>query len=183
MTARIPEEVQRWPVGETVERYTGHERTVKSIIYTVNLQDKVNKSEMVALLIEVLDLGHHAQTLAFLLCFTLALDDTSCLTLVDMPPEQAQNFTALPPARHRPIRRLESADRLRPFTLSRLSLTLVLLRQLRLCRCIHALCVGGRHCRATALGCLVGRGCGLLSCPVVNVPVVFVEESVVLLHQ
>lgn len=76
----------------------------------------------------------------------------------DMLPQQSQNLTPLPPLGHRPVRRLERPHRLRPLPGS-----------------------GGLvHCSVLQRGGLAGgKGDVGLGGPVVNVPVVFVEEAVV----
>lgn len=92
----------------------------------------------------------------------------------NMIPEQLQNLTLPPPLRHRPIRGAEIAHRLRPLATRRLTLN-------------HVVSVAGVGGARAALGDgRVGRGRvrrrrGLaLRRPVVDVPVVLVEEQVVL---
>lgn len=107
-----------------------------------------------------------------------------------MLPQQAQNLAIPPALRHRPVGRLERAHRLRPLpaprrtlppgigllSLARRGRALVLGRGLRGC--------GGGGRADAPLGRLLRRGRvgGGLRGPVVDVPVVFVEEEVVLLE-
>lgn len=83
----------------------------------------------------------------------------------NMHPQHVQNLTILPPLRHRPIRGLKRSNRLRPLARRPLALDLEVL--------------GG--CGAAG-GVRVGEL--LLLCrPVVDVPVVLVEEEVVLVEE
>ena len=110
-----------------------------------------------------------------------------------MRSQPGQNLTVLPPLRHRPVRRLEAAGRLRP--LARVSLVLpedlverllagglgVAVRRRGIGH-RGALGFGRGEIGARALGVGDGGGRGLLRGPVVDVPVVFVEEGVELLQ-
>lgn len=93
-----------------------------------------------------------------------------------MLPQQLEHLAAPPALRHRPIRGLVVADGLRPLALGRVAHgdDAVL---------VEVLGVGGdgsRGCLAVGNGRVGGRGGIVLGCPVVDVPVVFVEEEVVL---
>ncbi len=97
-----------------------------------------------------------------------------------MLPQHGQYLTILPPCRHRPIRRFESPYRLRPLPTPRRPLT----PRIRRRRAVDPCALRGRCGKfgAVAFGGLArGRG-RFLRGPVVDVPVVFVEEEVVLLE-
>lgn len=85
----------------------------------------------------------------------------------NMLPQPPQHLTPLPPSRHRPIRRPIRPQRLRPLPLRRLHYLplLFILRRLPLC-----VGCGGRS-RLLGLGS-----------PVVDVPVILVEETIVFGH-
>lgn len=93
-----------------------------------------------------------------------------------MVPQQAQDLTVPPPRRHRPVRRLVVADRLRPLAARGLALDLLdfVVRRRRRGRALGDAGVGVRLRRVRRLQL---RG------PVVDVPVVLVEEEVVLVEE
>jgi hypothetical protein len=119
---------------------------------------------------------------------------------LDMRPQPRQNLAVLPPLRHRPVRRLEPPRRLRP--LARVSLVLpenlverllagglgIAVRRRASISGRHgvghvgALGFGRGEIGARALGVGDGSGGGFLRGPVVDIPVVFVEEGVELLE-
>ena len=151
----------------------------------------------------VLQLRHETHPLARIRVLPnlniLTLQHTTRTTRLDMRPQPRQNLAVLPPLRHRPVSRLEAPSRLRP--LARVSLVLPedLVKRLLaggLGVGVRRARVGGRHgvghggalglgrgeigARALGVGNR-GRG-GFLRGPVVDVPVVFVEEGVELLQ-
>ena len=129
-------------------------------------------------LVEVADRRHHTESLALhLLNLALSISDTSSAPLLDVPPQQRQDLAVPPPRWNRPVRWLECANGLGPLAGAGLAFLLVLdLYVLTL----RILC---RKTISTALGCLVRGGRRLLRSPVVDVPVVLVQEQVVLLEQ
>lgn len=82
-----------------------------------------------------------------------------------MVPQKLENLTVLPSRRHRAVRRLERSDGLRPLSHGAITLDLKILG------------------RGRAAGWVGVRKFLLLSRPVVNVPVVLVEEEVVLVEE
>jgi hypothetical protein len=134
------------------------------------------------LLIKRLNIRHHPQPLPLLLPARLA----SSAPRFHMLAQLLQNLTVPPPHRHGPVRRLERPHRLRPLARCRLPLPLVLLLHhvvpLSLAVDIAPLRSGRGQVAAAAFRGLGAGRRGRLRRPVVDVPVVFVEEEVVLLE-
>lgn len=97
----------------------------------------------------------------------------------NVPPQHRQNLTVLPPLRHRPIRWLESSNRLRPLPTPRRTLPPFVRFGL-----VHRLALRHRRgeVRTAAFSRLVGGWGWFLCCPVVDIPVVFIEEEIILLE-
>lgn len=124
----------------------------------------------------------------------LALQHTTRTTRLDMRPQTRQDLAVLPSLRHRPVRRLEAARRLRPLARVRAVLPEDLVKRLLASRSVGdavrssrvrgrgALGFGRSEIGACAFGVRDGGRRGLLRCPVVDVPVVLVEERVELLQ-
>ncbi len=97
--------------------------------------------------------------------------------LNNMPPQHGQNLAVLPPLRHRSIRRLEGTDRLSPLAAPGCALSPLVGFGL-----VHwlALCRGSGEGGIAAFRRFMRGRRRFLRGPVVDVPVVLVEEEVVL---
>jgi hypothetical protein len=93
-----------------------------------------------------------------------------------MLPQQLQDLAIPPPLGHRPVCGPEVADSLRPLAGGWVALDDVLL--------VRGACGRGWRARDAGVGVRLGVGVGLeLGGPVVDIPVVLVEEEVVLIEE
>lgn len=137
--------------------------------------------------IKRLDFGHPPQApTAFAIRSDLdILQNAASTPFPDMSPEHAQNLTVFPSLRHRPVCRFESTNSLSPLSTSRSSLSPCLgLLSLSL--------VGRRGVVGSLARMILRRPLGIfercrrvrwgLGGPIVNIPIIFVQEVIILLE-
>lgn len=140
--------------------------------------------------IKRLQLRHETHPLPSLLALEIRPHDTTSAAINDMLSQHTHNLAVLPPLRDRSIGGLEGANRLRPLTAPRctrdpppvrLTYRSAVRSSLRLlCGCLP-LHVRRSEVRTSTFSVGERRRRRLLSSPVIDIPIVLVEEKVVLL--
>lgn len=157
-------------------------RLCSDFVYKIYVQ--ADRAWKVLSRVEVLQFRHERQTAARRLplhIFALSNVYTTSTAFNDMFPKQRQNLAAPPSGRYGPIGRLECAHSLRPLALSGrpCSFTIRLLRNTVRCFALSF----RRSMRGTSTFS-IGHGSGsrFLRSPVIDIPIIFVKEKIILLQ-
>ena len=131
------------------------------------------------LLVEVLELRHEAHALTTLVvrcsfARLVALEDSSGAAVLDVLSQHSQDFRVLPSLGNRAVGRLEKSNSLCPLTSTSRANRLVFGRL--------TLSYRSSLVRTASFGVLQGSRSRLLGSPVVDIPVILIEEKIVLLE-